>query len=123
MATVADAALATGLSMTALGAVAYNSPSEQFLSWGGPLAFGCMGMLGISVLSMFRPQSKALFNIWLYGGLALAGALVLYRTQRTMYAAKTEMHYDPINHGIGFYLDAINIFVRILMIMNGNKKK
>ena len=55
MATVADAALATGLSMTALGAVAYNSPSEQFLSWGGPLAFGCMGMLGISVLSMFRP--------------------------------------------------------------------
>ena len=124
MATVADAALATGLSMTALGAVAYNSPSEQFLSWGGPLAFCCMGMLGISVLSNFRPLSKALFNIWLYGGLALSGALVLYRTQRTMKAAKTEMHYDPINHGIGFYLNAINTFVRFLIIMMiGNKKK
>lgn len=54
-ATVADAALATGLSMGALGAVAYNAPSEQFLNWAGPLSFACMGMMGISVLSMFRP--------------------------------------------------------------------
>ena len=123
LATVADAALATGLSMTALGTVAYNAPSEQFLGWAGPLSFGCMGLLGISVLSMFRPQSRALYNIWLYGGLALAGGLVLYRTQRTMMSAKTELNYDPINHGIGFYLDAVNIFIRILMIMNGNKKK
>ena len=79
-ATVADAALVTGLSMFGLGAVAYNAPSEQFLNWGQPLAFACMGMLGISLLSMWRPQSKAVFNIWLYGGLALAGALTMYRT-------------------------------------------
>lgn len=54
-ATVADAALVTGLTMFALGGVAYNAPSEQFLSWGQPLAFACMGMLGVSVLSMMRP--------------------------------------------------------------------
>jgi len=52
---VADAALATGLSMSALGAVAYNAPSEQFLNWAGPLSFACMGMMGVSVLAMLRP--------------------------------------------------------------------
>ena len=54
-ATVADAALVTGLTMTGLGGIAYNAPSEQFLSWGQPLAFACLGMMGISMLSMFRP--------------------------------------------------------------------
>ena len=122
-ATVADAALATGLSMGALGAVAYNAPSEQFLSWAGPLSFGCMGLMGVSMLAMFRPQSRALYNIWLYGGLALCGALTMFRTQSMLKAAKTEVNYDPINYSIGFYLDAVNIFVRILAIMNGRKKK
>merc|ERR1719498_1259742 len=41
MAMVADAALATGLSMGALSAIAYKAPSEQFLNWGGPLALAC----------------------------------------------------------------------------------
>lgn len=121
-ATVADAALVTGLTMFALGGVAYNAPSEQFLSWGQPLAFACMGMLGISVLSMFRPQSKVLYNIWMYGGLALAGMLTMYRTQIVMSCAKTELQFDPINHSIGFYMDSLNIFMRVLMIMNGRKK-
>ena len=121
-ATVADAALATGLSMSALGVVAYNAPSEQFLNWAGPLSFACMGMMGISVLAMFRPQSRALFNVWLYGGLALAGALTMFRTQRMIHDAKTTANYDPINHAMGFYLDAVNIFVRMLMIMNNRKK-
>lgn len=85
MAMIADAALATGLSMTSLAAVAYNAPSEQFLSWGGPLALGCGGMMAISMLSIFNPQSRALYNVWLYGGLALTGALTLYKTQAIIY--------------------------------------
>jgi len=46
----------------------------------------------------------------------------MYRTQGMMYEAKTSQHYDPINHAVGVYMDAINIFVRILMIMNSRKK-
>lgn len=122
-ATVADAALATGLSMSALGAVAYNAPSEQFLNWAGPLSFACMGMMAISVLSMFRPQSRALFNVWLYGGLVLSGCLTMFRTQSMMHSAKTQEYFDPINHSMGFYMDAINMFIRFLMIFNGNKKR
>lgn len=60
--------------------------------------------------------------MWLYGGLALAGALTMYRTQTMLHSAKTEMYYDPIAHAMGFYLDSVNIFIRVLMIMNGRKK-
>ena len=72
-----DALLATGLTVGGLGLVAYNAPSEQFLMWGGALGMACMGMIGISFAAMFYP-SPALFNIWLYGGLVLFSAFVLY---------------------------------------------
>lgn len=79
-AAVADAALATGLSMSSLAGIAYMAPSEQFLNWGGALSLACMGMMAVSMMSMFNPASKALFNIWLWGGLGLTGALTLFHT-------------------------------------------
>lgn len=54
-AAVADAALATGLSMTTLTAIAYNAPSEQFLNWGGALGMGAAGMLFVGMAGMFYP--------------------------------------------------------------------
>ena len=81
VAMIADAALATGVSMGALSYIAYKSPSEQFLNWGGMLGIGCGGLFAVSLLSIMNPASKALFNVWLYGGLALMGGLTLYRTQ------------------------------------------
>ena len=79
-AAVADAVLATGLSMTSLAGIAYLAPSEQFLNWGGALSMACMGMMAVSIMGMFNPASKALFNIWLWGGLGLTGALTLFHT-------------------------------------------
>jgi FtsH-binding integral membrane protein len=119
-----DAAIASTGIMGALGLVAYNSPSEQFLNWGGPLAIGCGGMLGISLLSMLYPGSPALTNIWLYGGLALFSAFVLYDTQYIVQRAKTDFMYDPVNQSMRVYMDAINIFVRLVMILgNSNRRK
>jgi len=118
---VADAALATGLSMTALSATAYYAPSEQFLNWGGALSMASAGMLFVSVASMFSP-SRGLFNIWLWGGLGLTGAFTLYDTQAILYRAKTMAKYDPLGNSIGIYLNAINFFVRFLMIFQGRKK-
>lgn len=74
---VVDAVLATGVSMSALAGIAYMAPSEQFLMWGGALSMACGGMFAISMMMMFT-NSAALFNVWLYGGLLLNGALVLY---------------------------------------------
>jgi FtsH-binding integral membrane protein len=118
-----DALFATGFTMGGLGLVAYNAPSEQFLQWGGMLGMCCAGMVGVSLMQMFWP-SKALFNIWLYGGLVLFSAFTLYDVQKLIHAAKTKPQWDPINEGLGIYLDAIMLFERFLMIfmMNKNKK-
>lgn len=59
------------------------------MRWGGPLALGMGGMLGISLLSIVYPGSPALTNIWLYGGLALFSAFVMYDTQKIIHSAKT----------------------------------
>jgi len=76
---VVDAVLATGVAMTTLAGVAYMAPSEQFLKWGGMLGMACGGMMALSMMMMFT-NSAAMFNVWLYGGLLLNGALVLYQT-------------------------------------------
>ena len=117
-----DALLATGLTVGGLGLVAYNAPSEQFLMWGGALGMACMGMIGISFASMFYP-SPALFNIWLYGGLVLFSAFVLYDVQKVIHRAKVAHTYDPINASLGIYLDTIMLFERFLIIFMQNKKK
>lgn len=81
MPVIYDALIATSVTVGSLGAVAYNAPSEQFLNWGGPLALGLGGMLGICLLSIVYPNSKALYNLYLYGGLALFSAFMMYDTQ------------------------------------------
>ena len=97
MPVIYDALIATGVTVGSLGFVAYNAPSEQFLNWGGPLALGLGGMLGVSLLSIVYPNSAALYNIYLYGGLFLFSAFLLYDTQKIMHRAKTDYKYDPIN--------------------------
>jgi FtsH-binding integral membrane protein len=109
-----DALIATSMTVGGLGAVAWNAPSEQFLSWGGPLALGLGGLCGISLLSILYPGNKALYNMGLYGGLALFSALMLYDTQRIIRDAKTMRVYDPINSSISVYMDAINLFIRFV---------
>ena len=122
MAIVYDALLATGLSMGGLGLVAYNAPSEEFLRWGGALGVGMGAMFGIGLVSMFYP-SPALYNIWLYGGLALFSAVTLYDVQKIVYNAKMKRPYDPINESLAIYLDAVILFQKFLLIFMGNKKK
>lgn len=114
MPVIYDALIATSVTVGGLGAVAWNAPSEQFLAWGAPLSLGLGALCGCSLLSILYPGSKALYNVGLYGGLALFSALLLYDTQRIMSDAKTMRVYDPINSSIGVYLDAINLFVRFV---------
>jgi len=123
IATAADAALATGLSMGTLGGIAYNAPSEQFLNWGGMLGIACTGMLFVSIASIMNPASRALHNVWLWGGLGLTGCLTMYHTQEIIHRAKTEQMFDPLGNSIGIYMNAINFFIRMMLIMGGNRKK
>ena len=83
---------------------------------------GCAGLIGVSLANMFWP-SPALFNMWLYGGLVLFSAFVLYDTQKIIFNAKTKNRYDPINESLGIYLDTIILFERFLIIFMQNKNK
>ena len=80
------------------------------------------GMVGISLASMFWPNNPALFNIWLYGGLVLFGAFVLYDTQNIIHNARLKTYWDPINESLSIYLDAIILFQRFLIIFMNNRK-
>lgn len=119
---VFNALAATGAMMGLLAAYAYNSPTNNFLSWQGGLSMGLCGLIGVSLVNMFWP-SPLLTSVALYGGLLLFGGFVLYDTQKLMHNATNRPVWDPINESISIYLDAIIIFQKLLIIFMNNKRK
>lgn len=109
-----------------LAFIASNAPSDKFLWMGGPLAMG-LGVVFISSFAGFLPGgaiATAMHNIWLYGGLVLFGGFALYDTSKVVELARVSPVYDPVNASISLYMDAVNIFIRLVMIMaNGNNNK
>ncbi|KAK7112216.1 growth hormone-inducible transmembrane protein-like [Littorina saxatilis] len=111
-----------------LSTVAMCAPSDKFLYMGGPLAIGLGIVFASSIGTMFLPPSTALgaglYSISIYGGLVLFGLFLLYDTQRIIkvaenYPSYAAQPYDPVNMSIGIYLDTVNIFIRIAMILSG----
>merc|ERR1719289_188210 len=120
-----QAAVVTGVIVGSLSLVAAAAPDGQFLSWGPYLGCGLGVMVAASIGSMFFPGSAMLHNVVLYGGLGLFGMYTCYDTQKMLYHAELDSSYDPINRGLGLYMDTINIFVRVAQIiaMGGNRRK
>merc|ERR1712107_710888 len=118
-----------------LSTVAVCAPSDKFLYMGGPLAMGLGVVFCASIASNFLPPTPALgagmYSIAVYGGLVLFGAFLLYDTQKVIHKAEHHpAHYgappfDPVNASIGIYMDTVNIFIRIaMMLANGvNRRK
>merc|ERR1712217_511719 len=118
-----QAAVVTGIIVGSRSAVAACAPDDQFLSWGPYLGCGLGVMIAASFGSMFFPGSAMLHNVLLYGGLGLFGCYVCYDTQKIKYHCELDEHYDPINRGIGLYMDTINIFVRVAQILMMNQRR
>jgi FtsH-binding integral membrane protein len=117
-----------------LSTLAVCAPSDKFLYMGGPLAMGLGVVFVSSIGSMFLPPTTVLgaglYSIAMYGGLVLFGAFLLYDTQKIIHRAETHpvyaaQPYDPVNNSVGIYLDTVNIFIRIAMILagGGNRRK
>merc|ERR1712179_395233 len=118
-----------------LSTVAVCAPSDKFLYMGGPLAMGLGVVFCASIASNFLPPTTALgagmYSIAVYGGLVLFGAFLLYDTQKVIHKAENHpAHYgappfDPVNASIGIYMDTVNIFIRIAMMLagGGNRRK
>ncbi|KAH8374504.1 hypothetical protein KR200_000242 [Drosophila serrata] len=122
----------TGGVVGALSTVAYCAPSEKFLHMGGPLAIGLGIVFASSLASMWLPPTTAvgagLASMSLYGGLILFSGFLLYDTQRIVKSAEhhpqnSSTLFDPINHAMAIYMDALNIFIRIAIILAGQDQK
>ncbi|EDV93371.1 growth hormone-inducible transmembrane protein [Drosophila grimshawi] len=127
------ALLYTGGIVGALSTVAACAPSDKFLHIGGPLAIGLGVIFASSLASMWLPPTTALgaglASLSLYGGLILFSGFLLYDTQRIVKAAEQQpehgyVRYDPINNALAIYMDALNIFIRIAVILSsGDQRK
>jgi len=128
------AALYTAGVVGGLSTIAVCAPSEKFLNWGAPLGMGFGLVFVASLAGAFLPPTSAigagLYSISVYGGLAVFSGLMLYDTQKVMKRAEltpanSNPPFDPINACMSIYMDAINIFIRIAMMMagGGNRKK
>lgn len=109
-----------------LSTVAMCAPSDKFLTMGGPLAVGFGVVFASSIGSMFLPPTSAfgagLYSVAIYGGLVLFSLFLLYDTQKVIKRAETHpihaiQKYDPINACLGIYIDTLNIFTRLVMIL------
>jgi len=128
------AALYTGGLVGGLSTAAVCAPSDRFLNMGGLLGMGLGAVVVASIGTWFLPPTTmlgaGLYSVALYGGLVVFGGFLLYDTQRVIRAAESHpmygvRPYDPINAQMGIYLDALNIFIRIAMILagGGNRRK
>lgn len=115
-----------------LSTLAMCAPSEKFLNMGGPLAMGLGVVFVSSIGTWFLPANTALgagmYSIAIYGGLVLFSMFLLYDTQKIIKRAETHpvyaaQPYDPVNNSVGIYMDTINIFMRIAMILSGGGNK
>lgn len=139
------AGLYTTALFSGLSFVAMNAKEERFLYLGGPLMAGLCVLIVASLSSMILPARFAktltfIEGLMLYGGLALFSAFILYDTQKLMFRAKEfEVHRsaylaqrgpntpipqpDYVSQSISLYLDFINIFIRMVMILSNSQNK
>jgi len=128
---VLQAATYTAGTVAALSITAACAPDDKFLKWGGPLSLCLGGVFVAAIGGMFVPASSAaapvLQSVVTYGGLVVFGGFMLYDTQKIIHRAQTSYYngqrYDPINASMGIYMDTINIFIRILVILSGRNKR
>jgi FtsH-binding integral membrane protein len=76
---VPGAFLVTGGIFASMTAGAMLMQRGGALRWGGPLLGGCVGLIGVSILSFFVDW-PILHSVWTYGGLALFSAFIAYDT-------------------------------------------
>jgi FtsH-binding integral membrane protein len=87
----------------------------------------CIASIGSVALPATAVRTLSIMqNVSLYGGLAVFSGLVLWDTKKVIAHAENvhdARELSPINESLGIYLDFINIFVRILAIMDSSRRR
>jgi len=121
---------AAGATMAIMGGLAFTgmvAPSDAYVKMYGPINAGCFLMLGACLVSFVAPPMGAfrmgLESFIMLGGLALFTAKGFMDLQKASAAAQQPGQYDPINHSLSITMDAVNIFIRLAMMMSGSRRK
>ncbi|KAF3921016.1 hypothetical protein ABW20_dc0110663 [Dactylellina cionopaga] len=131
---LARAGLYTVGMMGAISYVGATAKTDQYLYLGGPLLAGLtvVALSGLAplVLPVTATRTLALTeNLWLYGGLAVFGGITLYDVQKVLYHGRMAeaglVPRDTVNEAISLELDFINIFIRMVFLLQGggNRRK
>jgi FtsH-binding integral membrane protein len=70
-------------------------PKRSMMVYAPVLGGGAFIIFGVSLLSMFWPH-PILYNVWLYGGLALSTAFVAYDTQSAIEGCEVVCRRDAV---------------------------
>jgi len=118
---VVTAFLATALVFICFTVSALLSDDRKWLAIGGVLYSGLSWLLLFGFLNIFL-QSQLLFDIKLYIGLAIFCGYILYDTQLIVEKCRSGDD-DYIGHCLMLFLDFINIFRRILILLSDKEAK
>lgn len=119
---IGQAALATVCIVGGLSFVAMNAKPGKLEQYESMLGIGLGVIVAASLGAMIFPM-PLLYNISLYGGLAVFSGLTMTDTRKIIIKAETDEKYDPINCSLAIYLDTVNMFIRILQILENLKNK
>ena len=94
--------------------------SRAYLYASSMIGAALMGLLALAVMNSVV-QTPAMQNVYLFGGLLLFAFFVAFDTQIIIERALCG-DSDSVNSALDLFLDALNIFIRIMLILNNNKK-
>jgi len=121
---VTSAFLATTCIFLCFSASAFYAERRSYLYLGGFLGSALSMMVMASFMNIFF-RSAFLFNFQLYFGLLVFCGFIIFDTQLIIEKAALGSK-DYISDSLELFLDFINVFIRILIIlakMSGGKKK
>ncbi|XP_065052179.1 probable Bax inhibitor 1 [Rhopilema esculentum] len=117
---IPTAFLATCLIFACFSLSALWAKERSYLYLGGTLLSALSVMLLLGIANIFL-GSHLIYKIQLYGGLILFCAFILYDTQLIIQKRKNGDN-DFIWHSVDLFLDFINIFRRLMVILADNKE-
>lgn len=117
---ITTAFMGTCLIFVCFSMAALLAEDRKFLYLGGTLLSG-LSILTVLTLMNFFFRSKLVFELNLYAGLFIFCGFILYDTQLIV-EKRRRGDDDFIWHSVDLFLDFINIFRRLLIIL-GNKEE
>lgn len=118
---VSTAFFASALIFVCFSLTALWAEERSYLYLGGTLMSGLSIMCFMGLMNIFF-RSSMLYQLNLYGGLLVFCGFILYDTQLII-EKKRNGDNDFIWHSVDLFLDFINIFRRILVILSNKEEK